>query len=471
MSLDEPAAMTNLAGARRPPAPLPLPRNPGFWEFFRALKSNPIAAWSEEAYRAPYVHLPGGLMRPSLLFVTDPALLRRIFIDAVEVYDKGDIVRRRLSPFLGDSILIAGLESWRPQRRIAAPMFTARRVSSGLPSMVEAVEAEARRLEGIAGGEDDIAEAMSGLAYDIIARIAFSSDTVSDPRAFSRAIAAYFDTLGRIDLASYLRLPEWVPTLGRIRARPALALFRKEIGAIVARRRERLAREGAGALPDDLLTRLLTTPDPQSGETLSADLVYDDAVTFLAAGHETTANVLTWTLFLLSENPDWNERLVEEISSVLGSGAPTPEALDQLVLTRMVVDETLRLYPPAPMIPRVAAVADRLGDIEVKPGTVIFTAPYVSHRHRLRWEEPDAFRPERFAQGRRESIDRFAYFPFGAGPRVCIGAAFSIQEVLTALAILLPRFRFEALRPQEVEPLATITLRPGKGMPMRIVRR
>jgi cytochrome P450 len=137
----------------------------------------------------------------------------------------------------------------------------------------------------------------------------------------------------------------------------------------------------------------------------------------------------------------------------------------------MVVDETLRLYPPAPVIPRVAAVADRLGDIEVTPGTFVFTAPYVSHRHRLRWEDPDAFRPERFAPGRRETIDRFAYFPFGAGPRVCIGASFSIQEVLTALAILLPRFRFEALRPQEVEPLATITLRPGKGMPMRIRRR
>ncbi len=465
-------ALTQPAPARRPPAPTPLPQHPGFWGFFSALRENPIAAWAEPAYREPYMLLPARGLRPSLLFVTDPEMLRRIFIDAVEIYDKGDIVRRRLQPFLGDSLLIAGLESWRPQRRIAAPLFAAKRVEASLPAMVAVAREEEARLAALpAGTEIDVSSAMSGFAYAVISRIAFSSDTVSDPPAFSHAIASYFDTLGRVDLASYLRLPEWIPTLGRIRARPSLALFRREIGGIVARRRARLREDGEEALPDDLLTRLLTARDPQTGEHLSEALVYDDAVTFLAAGHETTANVLTWALFLLSENPDWDRRVAEEASAVLGGRDPTPADLQRLEVLRMVVDETMRLYPPAPIIPRVAAQADRLGPVDVQPGAFVFTAPYVSHRHRLRWEEPDFFRPERFAARRREAIDRFVYFPFGAGPRVCIGAAFSLQEVAVALSILLQRFRFEASRPEQVFPQATITLRPRAGMPMRVLRR
>ncbi|MFO1149203.1 MAG: cytochrome P450 [Alsobacter sp.] len=457
---------------RRPPAPRPLPRHPGFWGFFKALRDNPIAAWAEPAYRDPYMLVPGRGLRPGLLFVTEPDMLRRIFIDAVEIYDKGDIVRRRLQPFLGDSLLIAGPESWRPQRRIAAPLFSARRVEASLPAMVAVAREAEARLAALPRGEGiDAAEAMSGFAYEVISRIAFSSDTVSDPPAFSHAIAAYFDTLGRVDLASYLRLPPWIPTLDRLRARPSLALFRREIGGIVARRQARLEAEGEDALPDDLLTRLLTSPDPQTGQRLPGSLVYDDAVTFLAAGHETTANVLTWTLFLLSENPEWDHRVAEEAASVLGGRDPAPDDLPRLEALRMVVDETMRLYPPAPVIPRVAAQADRLGAVDVPPGTFVFTSPYVSHRHRLRWEEPDAFRPERFAAGCRDAIDRFAYFPFGAGPRVCIGAAFSMQEVTVALAILLQRFRFEAIRPDEVFPQATITLRPRAGLPMRVLPR
>lgn len=457
------------AAARRPPAPEPLPDQLPFWPFFRALRENPIAAWPRAAYEEPFLLLKGGPMRPDLLFVTDPALVKHILLDAVDVYDKGDVVRRRLKPFLGDSILIAATPSWRPQRRIAAPMFQTRRVEAFFPDMLAAAQAQAELLTGLdAGAVVDMHDELIGFTYDVIARTAFSRDAVSDPHAFSRAIAAYFDTLGRLDAASYLRLPAWVPTLDRLRARPVLAYFRKEIGAIIDRRRRRLERDGLDDLPDDLLTRLLTATDPQTGRTLTPELVYDNAVTFLAAGHETTANVLAWTLFLLSENPGWDERLVAEIRREIGSDGPTPEGLSRLVETRMVVDEAMRLYPPAPLIPRMPVSDDRLGPLNVKAGTVVITSPFVSHRHRRFWDEPDAFRPERFAPGRREQIDRFVYFPFGAGPRVCIGASFAVQEVLTALAVLLPRLRFICTAPEDVYPQATITLRPGRSLPMRV---
>ncbi|MHB2167881.1 cytochrome P450 [Alsobacter sp. R-9] len=459
----------SLAGPRVPPAPAPLPAQLPFWDFFRALRANPIAAWPLEAYEKPYLLLEGGPLRPDLLFVSDPAMVKRIFLDAVDVYDKGEVVRRRLRPFLGDGVLIAATESWRPQRRIAAPMFQARRVEAFFPDMLAAAVQEAERLEAL--GPDavtDMHDALVGFTYDVIARTAFSADSVSDPHAFSRAIAAYFDTLGRLDAASYLNLPSWVPTLGRLRAMPSLALFRREIGGIIARRRKRLEDEGAPALPDDLLTRLLTSTDPQTGQTLSPERVYDNAVTFLAAGHETTANVLAWTLFLLSENPEWDDRVVHEIRREVPDGVPTPAALARLEATRMVVDEAMRLYPPAPLIPRMPLSNDRLGPVDVRAGTIVITAPFVSHRHRAHWDEPDAFRPERFAPGRREAVDRYVYFPFGVGPRVCIGATFAVQEALTALAVLLPRLRFVATAPQDVFPQATITLRPGSSLPMRL---
>jgi len=460
------------AVARRPPAPVPLPRQLPFWSFFRALRENPIAAWPIAAYEEPYLLLKGGALRPDLLFVTDPAMVKRILLDAVDVYDKGDVVRRRLQPFLGDSILIAAAASWRPQRRIAAPMFQTRRVEAFFPDMLAAAQAQLERLTD-AGAEPvvDMHDELIGFTYDVIARTAFSRDSVSDPHAFSRAIAAYFDTLGRLDAASYLNLPTWVPTLDRLRARPALAYFRTEIGRIIDRRRERLRTEGVAALPDDLLTRLLTATDPQTGQTLPAERVYDNAVTFLAAGHETTANVLAWTLFLLSEHPAWDERVVAEIRREVGPEGPTPETPGRLVETRMVVDEAMRLYPPAPLIPRMPLADDRLGPVDVRAGSVVITSPFVSHRHRRYWDEPDAFRPERFAPDRRDAIDRFVYFPFGAGPRVCIGASFAMQEVLTALAVLLPRLRFTCTAPEQVHPQATITLRPGRSLPMRVTRR
>jgi cytochrome P450 len=444
----------------------------GFWGFFKALRANPITAWSQAAYELPYVKLDGGRLRPDLLFVADPAMVRHILLDKVANYDKGDIVRRRLAPALGDGVLIASEKSWRPQRRITAPLFQPRRVDAFFPDMLTVARAEAMRIGDLGEGVVfDMHDAMIGLTYNVIARTAFSSETVSDPAAFSRAIADYFDTVGRVDLASYMRLPEWIPTIGRIRARPALKLFRREIGGIIERRRKALTRDGVGGVPDDLLTRLLTTIDPQSGATLDPERVYDNTVTFLAAGHETTANVLCWTLFLLSEYPEWDQRVAEEIAREIGDDDPTPAALGRLTLTRQVIDETMRLYPPAPIIPRIAIEADQIGHLPVRAGTAVFTAPFISHRHRAYWSDPDAFDPNRFAPDKRDAIDRHVYFPFGAGPRICIGAQFAIQEVLIALAVLLKRWRFVATEPEKVFPHATITLRPADKLPMRAERR
>jgi cytochrome P450 len=316
-------------------------------------------------------------------------------------------------------------------------------------------------------GAFDLGEAMLGLAYEVIARTAFSADAVSDPPAFSRAIAAYFHSLGRLDLATYLQLPEWMPTLGRCQARAPLALFRREIGGIIARRAAALVRQGLDGVPDDLLTRLMTERDPQTGLPLTDALIYDNALVFLAAGHETTAGLLTWTLFLLGNHPDWEARVAAELASARATDGTV--SLESAPLTRAVLDETMRLYPPVPFIPRMTKAPDRLGPLDLKKGSVVFAAPFVSHRHHAHWERPDAFDPDRFLTGR--DPDRHVFFPFGLGPRICIGARFAMQEAVIALAALLPEHRVELTAPERVMPRANITLKPAAPVVARLLPR
>jgi cytochrome P450 len=280
----------------------------------------------------------------------------------------------------------------------------------------------------------------------------------------SAATTAYFDALGRIDLWDVLPLPHWLPRPAFIRARPALKIFRGEVGRLLARRRARLA--AGEALPDDLVTRLMAARDPETGAPLGDAVIHDNLVTFIGAGHETTANALSWTLFLLSEFPDADARVAAEARR--GSSIPSADDLASLAGTRMILEESMRLYPPVPLMTREAIGPDRLGDAQVVAGTRIVIAPWVLHRHRALWPDAELFDPERFSPARRAAIPRFAYLPFGAGARVCVGATFAMQEALLALTMIARRFRLSLAEGAEVMPFARMTLRPINGLPMRI---
>jgi cytochrome P450 len=194
-------------------------------------------------------------------------------------------------------------------------------------------------------------------------------------------------------------------------------------------------------------------------------------LTFIFAGYETTANALAWTLYLLSEFPEWDAKVAAEASEKTGDRLPTAEDASSLSSARMVIEEAMRLYPPAPLVARDAIGPDTVGGRAIDAGTFVLLPVWVIHRHQLLWENPDGFEPERFAPGRRESIHRFAYIPFGGGPRVCIGMGFAMQEALIILSMIAREFRLE-LRPGHlVEPMARITLRPRYGLPMRLYRR
>lgn len=458
---------------KRPIAPVPpdepdTPRLRDIGAFFLRARSNLLTAFSKTVYRQLIVRR--GFMGTPIWIVSDPEASKRILLDNVNNYPKSLQQQRRLKPALGEGLLTAGGENWRWQRRTTAPAFQHKKIVAFAPAMTAAADDMLAAWDKDGATVRDIPHDMMRLTYDVLSRTVFGADARTDADKMGAAFERYFDTVGRLDLASFLNLPEWVPTIGRLKARPALKYFHGEIGRIVAERRALLARDAAAA-PNDLLAMLLTATDPEDGRPMDDRQVIDNLITFIGAGHETTANALCWTLYLLSEFPWADERIQDELGRVLNGRLPEADDAANLAYTRQVFEEALRLYPPAPFLGREAVEPDELCGLAVKPGTQILVSPWIIHRHEKLWDEPELFDPERFAPGRREAIHRFAYLPFGAGPRICIGMAFAMQEAVLLLATMLQRYRFTAVEPEKIDPHSTITLRPRGGMKMRIAAR
>jgi cytochrome P450 len=257
-------------------------------------------------------------------------------------------------------------------------------------------------------------------------------------------------------------------SVGRWKLRPTLRVFESAIDVIISTRRKRLAAD-PGGVPRDILTLLLEAADPETGERLSETEVRANILTFIAAGHETTANCISWALYLLSQSDEWRERIRAEADRVLDG--PVDGLADRLVETRALIDEANRLYPPITAISRAAKGPDVLAGERIRRGTTVAIAPYVLHRHRTLWQRPDSFDPRRFLGDARNTIDRFAYLPFGVGPRTCIGATFAIQEASIMVAMIVRNFTFEMAPGHSPWPVQKITLRPDGGLPMIFGRR
>ena len=453
---------------RRPSAPVPLTGRLGPWRYYRALRTNPITSWRQEAYESAILVDRGPL--GDVIVVNAPDAIRRVFLDNFGNYPKDRLQLEKLGPGLGRGLLTAEGEDWKFQRRTLAPLFQPQAVADYLPVMVGAVGEWLARFEIAATDRTiiDMAGEMTGLTYEIISRTVFSSELQTSAEAMRAAISHYFAVLGRIDLWDFLKIPSWLPRPAHWRARSSIRVFRNEVHRLLERRR---ARETASEKPRDIVTLLMQARDPETDSGLGEEVIHDNLVTFIGAGHETTANALGWALFLLSEFPWAYECLTREVDSVLNGNVPAAQDISKLVFTRMVIEEAMRLYPPVPFLSRQAIGSDRLGDVEVRPRSLVVIAPWVLHRHHLLWDEPDLFEPERFAPDRRALVPRFGYLPFGAGPRVCIGVGFAMQEALVALAMIVQRFRFRLIADAKVEPVAWITLRPPNGLPMQLERR
>jgi cytochrome P450 len=449
-----------------PPYP-PRPDRPrGTLSAILTLQRNPVELWCKADFERP-VSI-GRTIFGLRGAAHDPAAVRRIFLDNAANYRKDDLQLRILRPGLGNGLLTSEGEDWRFQRRALAPLFSPRQVAEFAPAVYRVgragVERMARRREGAVA---DVSQVMSRLTLEVLEQTLFSQGLGREPSAFQRAVTSYFETIGRVDPLDLLGAPAFVPRLRRRRGRGALEFFDSAVDAIIEKRRALLDR-GSEA-PHDLLTLLMSAKDPENGRGIADVDVRANIVTFINAGHETTANGLTWTLFLLSQSPEWRERAEADADEAFDvDGSVATERCETL---RAVFEEALRLYPPAAMLARQAIADDELGGVHIPAGAVITVSPYVLHRRRGLWDHPDAFDPSRFLGEKRDRIDRFAFIPFGAGPRVCIGMAFAMQEGIILLAHLLRALRFDLVEGQVVMPLQRVTLRPRGGMKMHVKRR
>jgi cytochrome P450 len=348
-------------------------------------------------------------------------------------------------------------------------MFARKVIGSYARPMKDTADVLVRRwLTQPDGSTIDVAQEAADATLDVLQRTIFSQGLGSTTEQFRTQMWLYFDSIGRIDPFDVLGLPAFLPRWTKRRARPAMQFFDEAVKRIVLER-QWLLSEDPNNCPDDILTLLLQARDPETGEGLSAEELRANIVTLIAAGHETTANAVTWSTFLLSQDEGWQKRVAAEATVALESAAErVPERLSA---TRAVIEEALRLYPPIAAISRVAIADDELAGERIRAGTMVIVAPYVVHRHRLLWDRPDAFDPSRFLAANREHVHRYAYLPFGAGPRICLGAAFALQEATILLASIAARFTLQLAPDVAPEPLLRITLRPRGGLPMIVRRR
>lgn len=431
---------------------------PFLWQSWR----DPLAIWGEAHFTELYISGQSPLGRS--LVVSDPAGVRHVLTDNAANYVKGDLQRRVLGPMLADGLLLTEGEQWRRARRIMAPLFTPAHTARTAEAMDRVCRrrVEDWRLEHGARVLNIDSE-MSGLTFDILSATLFSDDLDGDAAGFEKALNHFLAVGARISPLDALKAPDWIPRLGRVASGGDARFFQERVNALVARRRARIEQDDDA--PEDLLTALLSARDEEGdGAGLSDHEVASNILTFILAGHETTARTLGWTLHLISRDA----RVASLLKAEADGWDRRAATLRDLHWHRAVIEEAMRLFPPAPAMIRQALEDDEIGGHEVKAGQSVLIAPWVIHRHEKLWDEPDAFRPERFLPENRKSIDRYAWLPFSGGPRICIGAAFAMQEAIIALAEILKVAEVEAITPIEPRPVHQVTLRSQRTMRLRL---
>ncbi|MDP2579668.1 cytochrome P450 [Shimia thalassica] len=437
------------------PAYVPFATEPlGLMGSLRAARANLLSILPELAVRQPMVSGRTGIRWH---MVMEPGAIRRILLENVDNYPKSKATKNILRPAIGDSLFIAEDAHWRWQRRTAAPVFSHRNVQSLGPIMIAAAQRSADRIATSNGRAVDLMEEMVRTTFDVISDVTFSGEGSFDSDAVHRSIDAYIAAAGKVSILDMLGVPDWVPRPSRFTSGPVVAQMKQVADQAIVERRKR----GASAVPD-LLDMLLSGQDPETKRKMNTAELRDNLLTFIVAGHETTALTLAWSTYLCAFAPEVQDKARAEIAEVTGGGPVKTEHVGDLSYLRMIVDEALRLYPPAGILSRTAKESDVLCGRDIHPGDTVMLPVYALHRHHDLWKNPNAFDPERFAD--RKAVDRYAYLPFGDGPRICIGASFAIQEAVLILATLLQRFRFDLVAGRPPEPVMILTLRPDTGV-------
>ena len=453
--------MTGAATLWRPPAPTPRPPVPSLLRLLWRREKDLLSLLPDLAYREMIT--PLGYTRRGILLVNDPVWVSRILTDH-DTFPKNDLFVEALEDLVGNSMFVTSGDTWRRQRRMVDPAFSHMRINRAFEFMAAAVDDYEQRLmaQARSGETFSLDAAMSHLTADVITRTIFSvplegqtsHDVFEDFMRFERQV-------GSIDIKRLLWDKPWSPVTQPEPVRQACARIRMHLGTMLDARLQHPEY-------DDIAGAILEARDSDTGAPFTREELIDQLGVFFLAGHETTASSLTWAFFILSQRPDVVARIRDEVHAVAGDGPVLLEHTKRLPYVRNFFREVLRLYPPITFLPRVAGKDTEIAGRRVPRGTMLMIAPWSIHRHVTLWKDPALFDPDRFLPEREAEQVPGSYLPFGAGPRICVGAAFATIETALIIARLVRRFDFEALQPETVRPYARLTTRPALEIMMRV---
>ena len=451
-----------------PPGPIPAPKHPDAWTFrenidsILAMSRNPVEASTEASMTLEDVQVSA--MGQEMIVVTSPKAIRHIFIENAKNYRMHPIRQAILKPVLKDGLITAEGETWKFARRALSPVFIPRRTEKFAASM--AIVTQRILSDCFPDGKTvDIAESYLKLAYAVLSETLFSGEIDGQSEEALRDISHFLNALGKADPLDVIMAPKWIPRLTKLGGRGAVNRLRSQVLELAKDRRARL--EAGADIPDDFLTLLLRTKTDE-GDSFTDTQIVDQLVTFIGAGHETTSRALTWLSYLLSQDTAALTKVEEEIDQL--DMKQSPETWQENIPFSMACfNESMRLYPPAPLISRQAIEADAFENKSLSKDCGVLLNLWALHRHRKHWERPDSFDPDRFIGERGKSIGRFSFLPFGVGHRICIGQRFALQEAAVIMAVLLRKIRLHWVGGEAHPwPLMRITTRPENSLKMRV---
>ena len=436
-----------------PPRPV---QTPPLLEHIRLFRRSVLDVWTVPTFGAAFFH--SKVLRKTIYVCNSPETVREAFVEKADIFERKSPQQRfALEPLLGDGLFVSEGDTWRARRRAVAPVTHASRMAEQAPVMTEvAGEWHARWAAQAPGAELDVLEEMAQMTAEVICRTLFGRNLGHDASAtVVHAFSAYQARVSQTAIGAMLGLPEWISRLNNFHTRPQARRIQKVLDGLIAD----VLRNPEG---DASLVRAMAALQAMEPWALR-----NEAATLFMAGHETTANTLAWAWFLLSNAPWAAQRLREEARGVLAGRAATHEDVAALPYTRAVIEETLRLYPPVPLLAREAMVDTQVNGVDIARGSLMLVVPWLLHRNPNLWSEPDRFLPERFIDGQPL---RYSYVPFSIGPRVCTGQQFGLVESIICLATLAQDFA-PVVRPgHDVQPVSRLTLRPGANLPMLLHR-